>query len=159
MKLNLKQIQALDFLLQILNSSFAYTSEDENLNLVIRLNNSLWKGNFVFYEDARIYNHYIDFDNCIEYKTLGVNELFKLANDFNHNRYKNVTLDKMYLILDELIPTIKEIDTSNIDLKPFLYNAVNLEANISLPFIALNGNDEFEVVSIVTSIKDECTHS
>ena len=161
LKLNIKQIQALDFLLQRLNSIFLYTSEKESLNLVIKFNNSLWKGNFIYYKNSSILNYYIDFDSCIESKTLKINDLFKLPHDFNNYRYRysNITFDKIYLLLTELASTIKNIDTSNINLEPFLYNATNLETNISLPFLSLNSDDEFEVVSIVKSLKDEYTHS
>lgn len=157
MILNLRQIQILDFLLQRLNKYHSYTNNE--LHLVIKINNSLWKGNLINFNSYNISEYYIDFDNCIEYKEIGIKDLVTLPSDFNGNRYSNVKIDSLYLLLIELTNIVKNIDTSTINLNPFLYNAVNLETNVSLPFLYLDNNDEFEVVSIVVSSKDECTHS
>ena len=159
MKLNLKQIQAVDILLQKLNSNYHYVPNTQQLNLVIKIDNSLWKGNLIQYKDYRIYNYYIDYDSLIESYGYSQNQIFNLPNDFNLKKYASIKLDTMYLLLEELISIVKKIDTYLIDLTPILFNAVNLKDNFQLPYFLLNPNDEFEIVSVISTTIDECTHS
>lgn len=160
MKLNLKQLQALEILLQKLNHNYNYVSDDEQLSLVININNSLWKGNLIKYDRSYVSNFYIDYDGWIESYSYNQSQIFSIpAESFNARKYENIKLESMYLLISELIPIVREISTFLIDLNPVLYNAVNLTNNLTLPFLLLNPTDEFEIVSIVSSPIDECTHS
>ena len=158
MKLKLKQIQALDFLLQRLNSIFSYTDETKKLNLVINFNNSLWKADFIFLQNSYLENYYINNDFWIEKNSTPITELKPLYSNFNFRRYENIKLKNINLLLHELLSIVSKVDTE-IYFQPCLYNVVNLETNFKIPFLHLDHNDEFEVVSIVESPKDEYTHS
>lgn len=162
MKLNVKQIQLLDAILQELNHTYSYTSS--NLNLVIKFNNSLWKGSFVNFQNSNLITNHIveDFFKGYQIQTNSVS-FYTLTNmcncDFNKSKYKDIELKTMDLLLSELLLTITKLDVSKIDFEPFLYNAVDLLTNKTLPFIHLGNDTEFEVVSIVEASKDEYTHS
>ncbi|KFX55801.1 hypothetical protein FDC50_14975 [Clostridium botulinum] len=159
MKLNLKQIQAVEILLQKLNHHYNYVSANEHLSLIIKINNSLWKGNLVTHTNSYISNYYIDFDGWIESYNYTQNEIFNISSNFNFRKYQHIKLESSYLLLEELISVARTINTFLIDLKPILFNAVNLTDNFELPYLLLNPNDEFEIVSIVSNTIDECIHS
>ena len=162
MKLNIKQIQLLDAILQELNRTYSYTTS--NLNLVIKFNNSLWKGSFVNFQNSKLITNHIveDFFKGYQIETNSVSfyRLMDKCNcDFNKSKYKDIKLNSMHLLLSELISSITKLDVSKIDFEPFLYNAVDLLTNRTLPFIHLGNDTEFEVISIVESTIDEYTHS
>lgn len=158
MKLNLKQIQTLDFLLQRLNSIFSYTDETKKLNLVINFNNSLWKADFISLHNSYLENYYISNDFWIEKNLTPITELKSISDNFNFRRYENIKLKNINLLLHELLSIVSKINPE-IYFQPCLYNVVNLETNFKIPFLYLDHNDKFEVVSIVESAKDECTRS
>lgn len=162
MKLNIKQIQLLDAILQELNLRHSYTSS--KLNLVIKFNNSLLKGSFVNFQNSNLITQRIleDFfqDYRIKTNSISFYTLMSKCNcDFNEFKYKDINLNNMHILLSDLLSTVTKLDVSKIDFEPCLYNAVNLETNFKIPFLYFDYDSEFEVVSIVESPKDECTHS
>ena len=157
MKLTLKQIQIVDFLLQELNQRYSYIPDTEQLNLVIKIDNSLWKGNLIKYKDYRAYKTLLDYDSCCDLY-FRQEKLFTLPSDFEFKNYRHITLDKMYLLLNELISISKKIDTLFVDLDPVLFNAVNLNSDLKLPYLLLDPNATFEIVSVI-STTNECIHS
>lgn len=159
MKLNLKQIQILDLILQRLNSIFLYTDKTKKLNLVIKFNNSLWKGDFIHLHNSYLENYYISNDFWVEKNLTPITELKLIPDNFNFRRYQYIKLKNIHLLLHELLSIVSTIDISEINFQPCLYNAVNLETNFKIPFLYFDYDSEFEVVSIVESSKDECTHS
>lgn len=162
MRLNIKQIQVLDAILQELNLIHSYTSS--KLDLVIKFNNSLFKGSFVNYQNSSLITQYI-FDDFFKGHQIMTNSIsfYTLMNkcncDFNKSKYKDIKLNNMHLLLSELLSTVTKLDVSKIDLDPCLYNVINLETNFKIPFLYFDYDAEFDVVSIVESPKDECTHS
>ena len=159
MKLNFKQIQLMDFILQRLNSIYSYTDENKKLSLVIKFNNSLWTGDSINLHNSYLVNYYIDNDFWVEKKLTPISDFKFLFSDFNFRRYEKLKLKNINILLHELISFVSSMDTSKLDFQPFLYNAINLETNFKMPFLYLNYDDSFEVVSIIESPKDECTHS
>ena len=131
MKLTLKQIQALEYLLQI--SEFKKENPENKFNLVIRINNSLWSGNFLNYNLTSTKSFSLDdFDFSIKYNVIHVSEFIKYSKDLKLYSLKN--LNNLYLLLVELVNRINQIDLSALDLNPVLYNAINLDTNLLLPF-------------------------
>ncbi|MEG2289948.1 MAG: hypothetical protein RSA29_02770 [Clostridium sp.] len=159
MKLTLNQIQALDLYLKRLISRFPIVSQNENLNIVISINNSLWTGDFIQYEHPLIINRYIDCDSSIESNGLYPSDIFTLPDNFKFVDYRNIKSDTAYLLLLDLFKVVVDIPAPTITLNPLLYNAKNLETNLSLPFIHLDSTIEYEVISLTNTFKDECTHS
>ncbi|GEM_PF-3788643 len=159
MKLNLVQIQILDFLIKKLNTNYSFVEDDKNLNIVININNSLWQGDFVIYKNYHIYENYIDFDKCIEYKRLSQSDFVTFTNQLDISKYSNIKLNNIYLLLNELLDVVKDFSLPKLQLTPIMYNAINLNTNTKLPFILLDYDTEYEVLSLSTSTKDECTHS
>lgn len=155
MLLKINQIQVLDSLLKKLNSNFLYTSKNETLNLVVKFNNSLWKGDFTLYHQSKLLDYYIDNCNDIECNALSIIDMCYSLKKSKFDRYKNIKFDKIYLVLPELIEEIQKCDLSTIHLNPILYNATNLDSNFKLPFILFNDNDELEVISVVISSKED----
>lgn len=147
MKLSLQKIQTLDFILQRLNSKFSYTSENQQLNLIIKIDNSLWKGNFAIYDDYKVNIPYIDYDNSIENDSFSFPKFFRFE---NYNHFSQIKLDNLDLLMSELLGNLDKIQITEYiyKLEPMLYNAVNLDTNLSLPFLLLDPNLEYEVVSI-----------
>lgn len=153
MLLNLKQVQALDLILNILNSRYSYSSNP--LKLVVKINDSLWKGNFVNFssDDYYLHQEYINSFGFIVNQSLEFEDVITQLSNLKLNKYKNIKPSNLHLLLIDLVNIIKDLDTSKIklNLHSILYNAVKLDCNISLPFIILDDDSTFEVISIVES--------
>lgn len=147
MKLSLQKIQTLDLILQILNSKFSYTDEKQQLNLIIKIDNSFWKGNFAIYDDYNIKIPYIDYDNIVENESYS---FYKFFNFKYYNHFSQIKLDNLDLLLSDLIDILDKVQITEYisKLEPILYNALNLNTNLSLPFLLLDTSLEYEVVSI-----------
>ncbi|NGT54766.1 hypothetical protein G6Y98_02750 [Clostridium perfringens] len=156
MLLTIKELQMLDLLLKksgnIINRNNS-NDKELNLNLIISYNSSLWSGDFINLNGSYIEEKYIDSDNWIETKCLNSSDLIKLIPEFKFSRYKYIEEDSLHLLLHPLIYHIKKADLTDFKLKPFFYNAVNIENGLKIPFIALDYDKKYEVVSI-KSTKD-----
>lgn len=151
MFLNLQQIQALDFLVQLLNERYSYT--DKSLNLVIKINNSLWKGNFINFNSESYYIEQKQLNSFghIAPQFFKAGDLIKNLASFELTKYSNIKTENIHLLLIDLVNIIKNLEIENVNLSSILYNAINIENNLHLPFVLLDPNAKFEVVSIVES--------
>lgn len=118
-------------------------------------NNRLLTGDFITLEKEDITNIYyvkesiLDSSNLISSKFVNSNELLnKHINDFEYCRYDDISENTAYLLLDSLVELIKKSDLTSFEYKPFLYNAVYLESELTLPFVCLDSDCEYEVISI-----------
>lgn len=157
MYLKLNQIQVLDFILKKLQGKYLnFLKSDEKLKLVVKINNNLWTGNFVNYSGRYIENLSIDFDNQLSESYIDFYNIFdrNIFSEFNLNtKFKNITSPTLYLLLEELIKVIKDLDCSKLITPSILFDSVNLDTNLTLPFIFLN-DVEYDVVSIITTTKN-----
>ncbi|CEK35736.1 hypothetical protein UMC2_26291 [[Clostridium] sordellii] len=158
MKLTLKELQSLDILL---NNLSIKENLQSRFNIVIKIDNQLWQGNFVYFEN-NITNNYYD-DAIKEFfidKEIGFNSrrlfdcnFFLTNKDFSYEKYVSIynNVDETYsnaFILKEFVKVIKKSALQDFEPYRILYNAVNLTTNTKLPFINLS-SDEYEVVSLI----------
>lgn len=156
MLLTIKELQMLDLLLKKSSNVINYNkSKNQNLkfNLIISYNSSFWSGDFILLNGTYIEEKYIDSDNYIETRYIHPSDLVALVPGLNFSRYKHIEEDSVHLLLYPLIASIKKANLNDLKLKPFFYNAINLENGLKIPFIALDYNQKFEVVSIKTTIE------
>lgn len=151
MKLSVKELQMLDLLLKktanVLNNKPSNTQELK-FNLIISYNSSFWSGDFIILNKSFIEEKFIDYDNWIEVNTTASSSLIKLIPDFSFSRYSYIEEDSLHLLLESLIHCVKKADLTTLNFMTLLYNPINLETGFKLPFINLDSNQEYEVVSI-----------
>lgn len=158
MKLTLKQLQTLDI---ILKDTLLKNNISSKFNFVIRINNDLWTGDFVDYDENLNYikkNGNGIFLNCnetishhLDYMSYEKNTRFKYFSD-NINKYINSYSLPLVLInlLDEV--NLDELVFNKIQLPPVLLNAKQLTNDISsIEYLYLDDEIEYEVVSIIES--------
>lgn len=160
MKLNLKKIQSLDIL-------FKYFSYKENLhsnfNIVIKIDNQLWQGDFINFKDGSIKEFSLINQNELNCEGNFLDHFFKLYKKFRFDHYlelykksENENYFK-YVLLEEFLKALDKCTLHDFNLKNVLYNAVNLSTNTKLPFIYLT-DEEYEIVSLV-EVKESNTNS
>ncbi len=156
MFLTIKELQMLDLLLKksanVINANKP-NKQKLKLNLIISYDSSFWSGDFINLNGSYIEEKYIDSDNYIETKSIYSSDLMKLVPELNFSRYKYISENSVHLLLYPLITSIQKTNLNDLKLKPFFYNAINLENGLKIPFIALDYNQKFEVVSIKTTIE------
>lgn len=157
MKLKIKNIQFLDMIFKYLVYSKKLNTNIANLNLVIKIDGQLWSGDFVLFKEGKIFNPYIDYDNDIIHDYKYISHYTPI--DLNLSKYEKLKPTEIYLLLNDLISLSKNLDLKNIDLLPILHNATNLTTRCNFNFIQLDNESDYEVVSLVESLKDVYTHS
>ncbi len=149
----IQQLQAADYFLK---SILGEKSDiNRNLKFIIELNNTLWYGDFVnFQNDSVVQCELINKDPCsVTYSTKNTTFIEKLWTAYNANPI-NVTplINPKYLEL--LFTKILEIiEKSNIQpddspIYPYLLNAKSLDGRWELPFIDLR-NEKVKVISLM----------
>lgn len=151
MKLSVKELQVFDLLLKntasVINKSNS-NNQPITLNLIISYNSSFWSGDFVTLKGCCIEEKYINSDNYVEPKYMSSSELAKLISEFKYSRYKSIEESSVHLLFYPLIHHIQKANLTDLELNPFLYNATKLGTDIKLPFICLDSDCKYEVISI-----------
>lgn len=161
MKLKVNQIQFLDFLLKRMQSKGSnFLSSNEKLSLVIDIDGNLWTGDFINYSDCKIQNLSLEYDgdftpneiDFISIITASNVDFFKRLN-FN-SKFRNINTSNLYILLNELFEIIHKIDCSNLKSDSIIFNAENLYYNYKLPFMCINDNVDYDVVSLIVLTKN-----
>lgn len=144
MNLSLKELQILDFLLQLNYSN--------KVCIVIEIKDKFWYGNFINCPGKVIYNYSIGDSNTINDSKITIKDLF--GEKPYYPKISNIDKKHLPLVLEHLVSFIKSSDLPDINLKSILYNATNVEDNIQLPFLYLNSSDTYNVVSLMIFTKE-----
>lgn len=153
LELSVLELQELSFLLQRINLKRKNNSYKElPIHLVIRFNNSLWSGNFVTIHDKY---HIKKLDSQYESECVNVFNIFKnIELDNVPDSFFNSSVN-IVSVTNKLVELIKETTANNIEksnqtiLSPILFNAVNLDNNFELPFLILDKNATYELISVI----------
>ncbi|WP_302660064.1 hypothetical protein [uncultured Clostridium sp.] len=159
MKLTLKQIQALDCLLQ----EFLYRNEIKHkMQLVIKVNSELFTGKFIDYKESKISYMYLNKSKYFRNKSIDSVEFinfYEPLNSWNNfyfdeilEKYKNLLIKNDKYLLKYLIDLINNIDISNINLDPILLNPKkinNFSESYPLEYMYLDESITYDVVSII----------
>ena len=159
MKLTLKQIQALDCLLQ----EFLYRNEIKHkMQLVIKVNSELFTGKFIDYKESKISYMYLNKYKSFINKSIESVEFinfYEPLNSWNNfyfdeilEKYKNLLIKNDKYLLKYLIDLINNIDISNINLDPILLNPKkinNFSEYYPLEYMYLDESITYDVVSII----------
>ncbi|WWU66104.1 hypothetical protein QJR26_06955 [Clostridium baratii] len=155
MKLSIKELQMLDLLLKRISSRLTQRAVNLKFNVVFISNNRILTGDFLTIEkDTSTNIHYIkesilDSSNWIISRFVNSNDLLnEHIRDFKYYHYDDISENTTYILLDSLVELIKKADLTSFEYKPFLYNAVYLESELKLPFVWLDSDCEYEVISI-----------
>lgn len=159
MKLTLKQIQALDCLLQ----EFLYQNEIKHkMQLVIKVNSELFTGKFIDYKESKISYMYLNKSKYFINKSIDSVEFinfYEPLNSWNNfyfdeilQKYKNLLIKNDKYLLKYLIDLINNIDISNINLDPILLNPKKINKfseYYPLEYMYLDESITYDVVSII----------
>ncbi len=161
MKLKINQIQFLDFVLKRIQSKEGnFLNNNGKLSIVIDINGALWTGDFINYSNFKIKNVTLDYDGDFSTSEIAFSSFVNKSNiDFFEHFYFNKKLyniDKsnLYLLLNELFETLNKVDCSKLKADSIIFNAENLNSNFKLPFICINDDIEYDVVSLIVSNKN-----
>lgn len=158
MKLSLKKIQALDCLLK---ESLSKNNISHTLQLVIKIDNELWTGDFVKYANSLIYwtniaNFYRTTNKkiyCDEYFDFYKSEIAVLFDyECFLELFSKSLKENNYFLLKHLVYMIDKLSIKEIELNPILYNPKklsNINSDSSLQTLYLDENIEYDVVSII----------
>ena len=160
MKLKINQIQFLDFLLKRIQSKEGnFLNNNEKLSIVIDINGALWTGDFINYSNFKIKNITLDYEGDFSTSEITFSSFIDTSNrkffdffNFN-NKLHNIDKSNLYLLLNELFEALNKVDCSNLKADSIIFNAENLTSNCKLPFIRINDDIEYDVVSLIVSNK------
>ncbi|MEG0668525.1 MAG: hypothetical protein RR460_07840 [Clostridium sp.] len=147
MKLNLKQAQALDFLLYRINNNYASRLNVGSFSLIFKYENILYKGNFLNFDRNYVTSKYFDYDGSLENKLFSINDLLKLPNNFDPFRYRTLSEEGLPLFIYEMMNLINTLDLSSFDFNPVVYNVTDLTNNLTLPILYITPDCEIDFLS------------
>lgn len=156
-KLNLTKLQAADFILKNLQDK-----NTTDIKLVILYDSKLVYGDFLINDiretnfkqyslsepDQMQYFYLNEFDN--RFLTACLNNIKRyIYNSFFYNK----EISNFEVILENILDTINSTEYSLNDYdrtpRPVMYNACFMESNITLPFIQLDAEKEYTLVSLI----------
>ncbi|XZM32806.1 hypothetical protein ACSXAY_12885 [Clostridium perfringens] len=139
MKLSVDQLQKLSILFQRI-----YLKDSIKPKLVISFNNSLWTGDFTILEGS-------DYLTDVEKPDSVAIDVSSFFNEFKFSSIpRDIKTSCDSILLNYLTNSLLKTKTSDLNLSPYLFNAVNLETKFKLPFIYLDKTATYELVSVIT---------
>lgn len=172
MKMSVSDLQTLDFMLKAIDH-FTEAQARLNLQFVVKLDNSLWTGDFIeftdyLYIDTQInpYGQVVKIKSGLdldERDNSGAKEAVRAIANFSDKAFTERINEPLYKYLEKIqsdeIPDLQvlfmhlmslkdRIEGVN-DLPKYIYNARCLTSSIALPIYSIGAYDEVELVSII----------
>ena len=172
MKLTVDELHRLSILIEKINIS---KSNSTNYltplpkNFIISFNNCLWACTGLSLErldpanfnQPAILNYKMGYDNnCksfIVHNWYNIQSLFEKLKEkysFNSNDYKSFSIKELPYFLNEFYKIIKDDSIFKqcvtIELEPCLYDATNLSTGMKVPFLTLDKDISYELISIIS---------
>ncbi|WP_338631317.1 hypothetical protein [Clostridium baratii] len=155
MKLNSKELQALDLLLISIqnfriwrnSNQIKPTYSESDLKIIFSYNGRFFTGNFLESKEFKSYT--LNSSGFLEHSYINLDDIFD-SNELNNiiRTYSLTDDDKLYFLQSALCEFVKKSDLSNLKLNPYCYNVKELNSDFSIPYIYLDPDKEYDVVSI-----------
>lgn len=147
MKLTLKQIQKLEILLKRLLS---FNNLDIQLSLVVKIDGSLYSGDFTKIKSPFVLSDYLNFDGCVDSKYYYFTDLIKSPNEFNCKKYYDILNTNNPILLKTLLDILNSCTLKDdFELPSIITNVKKLDSDLSLPYLYLDDSIEYDIVSII----------
>lgn len=143
MKLSLKHIQKLEILLKRLLSVNAL---DIQLSLVVKIDGSLYSGDFTKINSSFVLSDYLNFDGYVDSNSCPFTDLIKVPSEF----YYNILNCNDPLLLKTLLDILDSCRLKDdFELPSIITNVKKLDSDLSLPYLYLDDSIEYDIVSII----------
>ena len=147
MKLSLKHIQKLEILLKRLLS---VNNLDIQLSLVVKIDDSLYSGDFTKINSFFVLSDYLNFDGCVDSNRYPFTDLIKVPSKFDYKKYYNILNCNDPLLLKTLLDLLDSCRLKDdFELPSIITNVKKLDSDLSLPYLYLDDSIEYDIVSII----------
>lgn len=147
MKLSLKHIQKLEILLKRLLSVNAL---DIQLSLVVKIDGSLYSGDFTKINSSFVLSDYLNFDGYVDSNKCPFTDLIKVPSEFYYKKYYNILNCNDPLLLKTLLDILNSCTLKDdFELPSIITNVKKLDSDLSLPYLYLDDSIEYDIVSII----------
>ena len=147
MKLSLKHIQKLEILLKRLLS---VNNLDIQLSLVVKIDDSLYSGDFTKFKSPFVLSDYLNFDGYVDSNRYPFTDLIKVPSKFDYKKYYNILNCNDPLLLKTLLDLLDSCRLKDdFELPSIITNVKKLDSDLSLPYLYLDDSIEYDIVSII----------
>ncbi len=150
-----QQLQAADYFLKSILKERRDIKDPPNLKFLIELNNSLWYGDFVDFENDNVFQYELDIQNpcSVTYGIKNSTFISKIWATYNKTTISGYLLLKpkyLELLFSKIFEVVEKCDIQPTDseIYPYLLNAKSLDGKLELPFINI-GNEKVKVISLI----------